>query len=106
MKHIREASRSLPNGKYSHYRVQITKRGSCGNLTYIVKRILHSGKFDRYEVFEYASGDVEFKLDDFVKAIKLAFELDSLEAVVNLLPYIEISSLVKFDDLQLLNKEQ
>lgn len=102
MRYTQEPQKQLSSGKYTHYLVQITKRGSYGNLTYIVKRILQSGKFDKYKVFEYSSGDVEFKLDDFVKAIKLAFELETLDEVVKLLPYTAISSLVKFDELQLL----
>lgn len=106
MRYIQEHQRQLTSGKYMHYLVQITKRGSYGNLTYIVKRILHSGKFDKHNVFEYSSGDVEFKLDDFVKAVKLAFSLATLDEVVQLLPYIEISSLVKFDELQLLQTDK
>lgn len=106
MRYVQEAKSTLTNGKYSHYLVQITRRGSYGNLTYIVKRILHSGKADKYKIFEYASGDVIFQPNDFVKAVKLAFELPSDEEAIRLLPYIAVSSLIKFDELANLFKKE
>lgn len=106
MHYLRQPEKTLADGKYSHYLVQIMKRGSAGNLTYVVKKILASGKVDKSKIFEYSSGDVIFQNGDFLKAIKLAFKLETEAQAKTLLPYIEISSLAKFDDLQLLNKEQ
>lgn len=99
MRYTHKVKTALVSGKYSHYLVQITRRGSYGNLTYVVKRILHSGKADKYKIFEYSSGDVVFKVEDFMKAVKLAFGLALAEEAIKLLPHIEVSSLVKFDEL-------